>query len=116
MPGCTSAGDTVADVIRNAQEAMQLWALDAIEDGEAIPAPRSLEEIALDEEVRSALREDGAILVMVPLLLDLGQPVKANLSIDGWLLAAIDDAAKARGLTRSAFLANAAREKIEAEG
>ena len=29
------------------------------------------------------------------------------------LLAAIDEAAKARGLTRSAFLASAAREKIE---
>jgi len=50
---------------------------------------------------------------MVPLLIDVGRPAKANLSIDAGLLAAIDEAASARGLTRSAFLAGAAREKIE---
>jgi metal-responsive CopG/Arc/MetJ family transcriptional regulator len=38
-----------------------------------------------------------------------------NLSLDAALLAAIDEAAKARGLTRSAFVASAAREKIAAE-
>jgi metal-responsive CopG/Arc/MetJ family transcriptional regulator len=42
--------------------------------------------------------------------------VKANLSLDAWLLAAIDEAAAARGLTRSAFLSSAAREKIAQEG
>jgi uncharacterized protein (DUF1778 family) len=31
-------------------------------------------------------------------------------------LSAIDEAAEHRGLTRSAFLASAAREKIESEG
>jgi len=50
------------------------------------------------------------------LLLDTGRPAKANLSIDAWLLAAIDEAAKARGLTRSALLATAARGKIESGG
>jgi hypothetical protein len=58
----------------------------------------------------------GAALAFVPLLLDAGRPAKANLSIDGGLLSAIDEAAKAHGLTRSAFLASAAREKIESEG
>jgi hypothetical protein len=38
-----------------------------------------------------------------------------TISLDSGLLAAIDEAA-ARGLTRSAFLASAAREKIAAEG
>jgi metal-responsive CopG/Arc/MetJ family transcriptional regulator len=52
----------------------------------------------------------------VPLVLDAGRPVKANLSLDAGLLNAIDEAAKCRGLTRSAFLASAAREKIESEG
>jgi uncharacterized protein (DUF1778 family) len=37
---------------------------------------------------------------------------KANLSLDAGLLEAIDDAAKASGLTRSSFVATAAREKI----
>jgi len=81
-------------------EAIRLWAEDAIADGEELPAPRSAETLRADPEVAQAIAE-GAALAIVPLLLDAG------------LLAAIDEAAAARGLTRSAFLASAAREKIE---
>ncbi|RUV56524.1 ribbon-helix-helix protein, CopG family, partial [Mesorhizobium sp. M1A.F.Ca.IN.022.02.1.1] len=41
--------------------------------------------------------------------------VRANLSLDAGLLAAIDTEASRRGLTRSAFIASAAREKIEGQ-
>ncbi len=51
---------------------------------------------------------------MIPLLLDAGRTVRANLTFDAGLLAAIDAEAARRGLTRSAFLASAAREKIGA--
>jgi Ribbon-helix-helix protein, copG family len=61
--------------------------------------------------VAAALAE-GAVLAVVPLLLDAGRPAKANLSVDAGLLEAIDEAAEAHGLTRSAFIASAAREKI----
>jgi hypothetical protein len=69
---------------------------------------------------RPNLREDprvvgdlkDAVVVAIPLLIDSGRPVKANLSIDAALLEAIDEAARKRGITRSAFLAAAAREKI----
>ena len=115
MPGCTSMGTSVDDLLLKAQEALRMWAEDALADGEALPAPRGFEEIAKEPEVAAALRE-GAALAIVPLLIETGRPVKANLSLDAWLLAAIDDAAAARGLTRSAFLSSAAREKIAAEG
>jgi hypothetical protein len=59
---------------------------------------------------------EGAALAIVPLLLDAGRLAKANLSIDAGLLAAIDEAAEESGLTRSAFLASAARAKIESGG
>ena len=55
-------------------------------------------------------------LALVPLVRDSGRPVKANLSLDAGLLEAIDDAARAIGLTRSAFLVSAARDKIAREG
>jgi metal-responsive CopG/Arc/MetJ family transcriptional regulator len=42
--------------------------------------------------------------------------VKANISLDRGLPDAIDAAVMRGGVTRSAFLASAAREKIEAEG
>jgi hypothetical protein len=57
---------------------------------------------------------EGESAVMVPLLLDAGRTVRANVSLDAALLDAIDAAAKERGLSRSAFLASAAREKIMA--
>jgi len=68
-----------------------------------------------DKDVARALA-DGAALAVVPLVMDSGRPAKANLSLDSGLLSAIDEAAAARGLTRSSFLATAAREKIEQEG
>ena len=111
LPGCTSGGSTT-EALRNAVEAVRLWAEDAIADGEALPQPRSVEMLRADRAIADAIAE-GAALAIVPLLLDAGRPAKANLSIDAWLLAAIDEAAKARGLTRSALLATAAREKIE---
>jgi predicted RNase H-like HicB family nuclease len=112
LPGCTSGGSTTDEALRNAAEAVRLWAEDAIANGEELPRPRAAEGLREDPEVAAAIAE-GAALAIVPLLLDAGRPAKANLSIDAGLLAAIDEAAKARGLTRSAFLASAAREKIE---
>ena len=47
--------------------------------------------------------------------MNTGRAVRINLSLDAGTLAAIDEAANARGLTRSAFLASAAREKIAHE-
>jgi predicted RNase H-like HicB family nuclease len=115
LPGCTSGGDTVDDALRNAVEAVTLWVEDARADGEKIPKPRSAEKLRADPEVAAALAR-GGVFAYVPLVLDAGRPVKANLSLDAGLLDAIDEAAARRGLTRSAFLASAAREKIESEG
>lgn len=112
LPGCASGGSTTDEALRNAVEAVRMWAEDAIAGGEKLPQPRSAETLRADPEVAEAIAE-GAVLAIVPLLLDAGRPAKANLSIDAGLLAAIDEAAEARGLTRSAFLASAAREKIE---
>jgi len=111
LPGCTSGGKTVDAALRNAVESVRLWAEDARAEGEAMPRPRTIEAIRRDSEVAAALGE-GAVLAVVPLLLDAGRPAKANLSVDAGLLEAIDEAAEAHGLTRSAFMASAAREKI----
>ena len=51
-------------------------------------------------------------LLDVPRRQSAGRPAKANLSLDAGLLAALDEAAAAKGLTRSAFVASAVREKI----
>ena len=108
-------GSTTDEALRNAVEAVRLWAEDAIADGEPLPQPRSVETLRADPEIAEAIAE-GAALAIVPLLLDAGRPAKANLSIDAGLLAAIDEAAEARGLTRSAFLATAAFDLLPCGG
>jgi predicted RNase H-like HicB family nuclease len=115
LPGCTSGGETIDKALRNAVEAETLWVEDARADGEKIPKPRSAEKLLNDPDVGASLAQ-GGVLAYVPLVLDAARPVKANLSLDAGLLSAIDEAAERRGLTRSAFLASAAREKIESEG
>ena len=39
LPGCTSAGSTTDEALRNAVEAVRLWVDDAIDAGEALPPP-----------------------------------------------------------------------------
>ena len=112
LPGCTSAGRTIDRAYRNAVEAVQIWVKDAVADGEKLARPRSVEELRTDKEIAAALADDVTI-VWVPVLRDAGRPVKANLSLDAGLLEAIDAAAEAHGLTRSAFIASAAVEKIK---
>jgi predicted RNase H-like HicB family nuclease len=115
LPGCSSGGATVDEALRNAQEAVSLWVDEMLAQGGKVPAPRSLEAAFADPEIAAALGE-GAVMVLVPLVRDAGRAARANISIDAGLLDAIDEAAAARGLTRSAFLATAAREKIANDG
>ena len=56
MPGCTSMGETLDELPQNAQEALRMWAEDALAEEEPLPAPRSLDEIARDPQVAEALR------------------------------------------------------------
>lgn len=43
LPGCLSVGDTPADAVRNARDALREWLAAALEDGVPIPEPDSLE-------------------------------------------------------------------------
>lgn len=63
--------------------------------------------------MRAALAE-GCYLVQVPFSSNDTDVVRANITLELGALEAIDFAAKQRGLTRSAFLVNAAKHEIEA--
>ena len=111
MPGCFPAADEFDDLPRAAAELLRQH-VEALEsNGRAVPAPRSVVEAIGDKEVRKALK-GGATTMLVPLLADPGRTVRVNVTVERGLLDQIDEAAEARGLTRSAFLAQAAREKI----
>jgi predicted RNase H-like HicB family nuclease len=63
--GCTSAGGTVENALRNAAEAVRLRRNDARADGEAIPEPRPIESLQRDPEIAAALAR-GAVLGLAP--------------------------------------------------
>ena len=110
FPGCVSVGDTMDEVIANGTEALGFHVRGMEADGDIIPQPRSLEEITHDVEVIEEL--EGASFALVPLVRDLGSTTRINVSLDLGLLKAIDDEARSRGQTRSAFIASAARREL----
>ncbi len=111
LRGCTAMGATLEEAIVNAAEAMRDWVEVTVEKGGAIPEPRALEELLADQEISDEIG-GGALLRSVPLVRESGRPVKANLSIDAGILAAIDAEAKRRKLTRSAFIELMARHAL----
>ena len=107
LPSVFSAADDEEDIVPNAIEALSLWAED-----EVLPQPSSHTDILARDDVREELK-GGAFLVRIPLVRDDTRTVRANITMEAGTLAAIDAAAKRRGLTRSAFLASAALKEIE---
>ncbi len=111
LPGCVAMGATIDEAVTLASEALSQWVELTGAQGGEIPDPRSPDQLVIDDEVREALAE-GAILTRVPLVRSLGRPVKANLSLDSGVLAAIDATASKLGLTRSALVEKIATERL----
>ncbi len=63
VPGCFSAGDTFEEAMVNAADALAGHFASMKADGEAIPAPRSFEELKRDPEFVDD--SAGAIVTMV---------------------------------------------------
>jgi len=106
VPGCYSGADDLNDLLANATEALSLY----FED-QPYNAARTLDELRYDEDVRDHLT-DGGFLLAVPVVELTGRQKTANISMDAGILQAIDNTAKARGMTRSAFLVELARKEI----
>ena len=110
FPGCISAEDTMDDLMTSGSEALAFHVRGMEADGEDIPEPRSLEEIINDPDLAEELQ--GVSFALVPLVRDLGSTTRINVSLDLGLLKAIDDEARSRKQTRSAFIASAVRREL----
>jgi len=110
LPGCFGGGPTPDKAVEDVMSAMQDYAALVVDSGGTLPAPRTLEALLTANDVEFA--RDREAFIALPLILDSGRARRANISLDAGLLQDIDDAARRRGLTRSAFLASAARDKI----
>jgi predicted RNase H-like HicB family nuclease len=103
LPGCTAMGATVETALVNAADSLRNWAAVMGERSLPMPAPQPMEVLRRQADVTAALAE-GACLATVALVRETGKPVKANLSIDEGVLAAIDCEAARLKLSRSAFI------------
>ena len=112
VPGCHGGGATPEAAIADAISALREFASHQAAKGIALASPRRVQAVIADK-ASGFDAAAGESIVMVPLILDRGRPVKANISLDAGLLEAIDDEAVRRGLTRSGFLASAALATIE---
>ena len=109
LPGVFSAADKESDIVSNAIEALQLY----FEDMDTRPQASGYESLLARDEIKAELVQ-GAFLISIPLIENDTEVVRANVTFERGLLRTIDAAAKSRGLSRSAFLAAAARHEMEA--
>lgn len=108
LPGCVTAGVDLDDARAMAAEALALHLDGLAEDGEAVPAPSSLEAIMADRENRDAV----AVIVQAPD--GAVKAVRVNITIPEPDLRQIDQFAEDHGFTRSGFLLRAAKREMEA--
>ncbi len=96
FPGCVTAGRTLEEAQRLAGEALALHIAGMAEDGEAIPEPSTIDDVANDPAMKGAV----AFLVTV----DLEKTVRVNITARESQIDAIDRRAREAGMTRSAYM------------
>jgi len=98
FPGCVTAGKTLDEAHRMAAQALALHISGMIEDGDAIPAPSTLDALAEDPARKNAV----AFLVHADPQAD--RTVRINITAREKQLERINQLASQAGMTRSAYL------------
>jgi predicted RNase H-like HicB family nuclease len=101
FPGCITAGKSLDEASRMAVEALTLHIQGMIEDGDAVPEPSKLDDVAKDAA------KHGAIAFMV----SVDAPdatVRVNITARESQIEKIDALAEAAGMTRSGYMVRAA--------
>ena len=101
FPGCITAGETLEEARRMAVEALTFHIEGITEDGEALPQPSSLDQLAKDRAMKGAV----AFLVTVDVA---EKSARFNITARRSQMDEIDRRAKRSGMTRSAYIVAAA--------
>ena len=104
LPGCFSAGDTLEEALAAAEEAAAAWIDAALDAGEAIPPPSSLDALRDNPEYRDWV---FGVVTVSPSLLD-DSIERVNISLPRRVVKRLDAQARAAGLTRSGLIAELA--------
>ena len=104
LPGCFSAGDTMAEAMQNAVEAIACHVEGILIDNENLPTPQAIEKHISNPEY-----QDGTwTLVEVDLSKLGGETQRVNITLPKRILSRIDSFTKETNQSRSGFIADAA--------
>lgn len=106
FPGCITAGSTLEEARILAKEALDAHVALMLEDGDPLPEPSTLDQVASDADNRDAL----------PFLVDLSPPAKVvriNITVPQQDLDIIDAAARSAHQPRSTYLVRSALERAQ---
>lgn len=101
LPGCFSAGDTLDEALSNAEEAVAGWIDAALDAGETIPAPSSVETLRANPDYVGWI---FGVVTVDPALLD-DTTERINVTLPRRVLRRLDAMAKTAGESRSGFIA-----------
>jgi predicted RNase H-like HicB family nuclease len=101
LPGCAAAGETEDEVLANAAVALRLWT----EGLAVLPSASTFDALRKRPDVMQDLAEGGCA-VIIPLI-NIGRKQRLNVMLEPDVVAATDIAAKAAGVSRSAYIEQA---------
>lgn len=102
LPGCFSAGDTLDDAMTGAEEAAAAWIDAALDAGQPIPVPSSLDALRSNKDYTGWT---FGVITLDPALLD-DSIERVNITLPKRVLKRLDALAKAAGESRSGFIAH----------
>lgn len=115
IPGFTAHADTddIEKAAAIARRALANHLALLLDSGEELPQSRNLKELQRDTLLKEDF-EDAEAIMLLPALVPAGRTKRVNVTIDENTLDLIDQSAADRKLTRSAFIAEAARKMATA--
>ena len=96
FPGCVTAGKTLEEARRFAEEALALHVTGMLEDGETVPEPSTIDDIANDPNLKGAV----AFLVKA----NIEKTVRVNITLRESQIELIDKLASKVGMSRSLYM------------
>ncbi len=102
FPGCVTAGRSLEEARRKAPEALAFHIAGMLEDGETIPKPSTMDDLADDPG------RENAIAFLVTTDFSKSKTVRINVTARENQIAMIDRLARQAGMTRSAYMVQSA--------
>lgn len=109
IPGCITAGSTVEELEAMAREALQGHLEVSRDYGDTIPVPLTLEAAKAHKDAKGA-----EFFLAVSVQVESGKATRLNITMPEDLVEEVDAYSRRRGMSRSAFLAQAARQVMHA--